>query len=318
MIDQPQASRPKANWMRILRPRKSFTHFVEGFKDESALAAQIKDKPLLDEMLNRFDHMGYETWVLDTSSGRFFTMMQELKDYDLSETLMSLVGKVKGAVYSLRSNQLAASYLGVDPVIYNGNTFLHRWTTDRLLRDYGASRQPSSEEQAVAMGLTSKEVGFLAALSDDELRKLREHGNMEDLRRELRLARRELQSEAPETVLQASSRFARHLIDVVEAYGRDIEDAQRSASRRMTSSGLIFAGSAALGVSALALPQLALLGAAATGIGLAFGGKSVADVIRDHKEGREALAALERSPVSLLYGAYRNYHGDIDTGNRQN
>ncbi|MDI5405254.1 hypothetical protein MJM25_29715, partial [Salmonella enterica subsp. enterica serovar Lubbock] len=33
----------------------------------------------------------------------------------------------------------------------------------------------------------------------------------------------------------------------------------------------------------LAMPQLTLLSAAATGIGLAFGGKSLADIFSEHK-----------------------------------
>lgn len=53
--------------------------------------------------------------------------------------------------------------------------------------------------------------------------------------------------------------------------------------RKKISSGLIFAGTATLGIASLAMPQLTLLSAAATGIGLAFGGKSLADIFSEHK-----------------------------------
>ncbi|TZF83438.1 hypothetical protein FZ998_15185, partial [Salmonella enterica subsp. enterica serovar Typhimurium] len=70
------------------------------------------------------------------------------------------------------------------------------------------------------------------------------------------------------------------------------------------SSGLIFAGTATLGIASLAMPQLTLLSAAATGIGLAFGGKSLADIFR-HKAHKNEIQILEKTPVSLLYGAYK-------------
>ncbi|EKT5283944.1 hypothetical protein QES00_000487 [Salmonella enterica] len=51
--------------------------------------------------------------------------------------------------------------------------------------------------------------------------------------------------------------------------------------------------------------MLTLLSAAATGIGLAFGGKSLADIFSEHKAHKNEIQMLEKTPVSLLYGAYK-------------
>lgn len=59
-----------------------------------------------------------------------------------------------------------------------------------------------------------------------------------------------------------------------------------------------------LGIASLAMPQLTLL-SAATGIGLAFGGKSLADIFSEHKAHKNEIQMLEKTPVSLLYGAYK-------------
>ncbi|ESG96283.1 putative coiled-coil protein, partial [Salmonella enterica subsp. enterica serovar Javiana str. PRS_2010_0720] len=75
--------------------------------------------------------------------------------------------------------------------------------------------------------------------------------------------------------------------------------------KKKISSGLIFAGTATLGIASLAMPQLTLLSAAATGIGLAFGGKSLADIFSEHKAHKNEIQILEKTPVSLLYGAYK-------------
>lgn len=53
------------------------------------------------------------------------------------------------------------------------------------------------------------------------------------------------------------------------------------------------------------MPQLTLLSAAATGIGTAFGGKSLADIFSEHKAHKNEIQMLEKTPVSLLYGAYK-------------
>lgn len=97
----------------------------------------------------------------------------------------------------------------------------------------------------------------------------------------------------------------KHLINVVEEYGKSHESAIKNSKKKKISSGLIFAGTATLGIASLAMPQLTLLSAAATGIGLAFGGKSLADIFSEHKAHKNEIQILEKTPVSLLYGAYK-------------
>lgn len=72
--------------------------------------------------------------------------------------------------------------------------------------------------------------------------------------------------------------------------------------RKKISSGLIFAGTATLGIASLAMPQLTLLSAAATGIGLAFGGKSLADIFSEHKAHKNEIQILEKHPYRFCMG----------------
>lgn len=217
----------------------------------------------------------------------------------------NLLGKVEGAIYAQRSTQLSATLLGIDPVIYSNHMFLHEWTTEQLVKDYGKLNPLSSEEQAITMGLSAAEVKFLTALSDLELKKIRERGQLESLRHELRISRHDLQGKTPDQMQDAANNFSKHLINVVEEYGKSHESAIKNSKKKKISSGLIFAGTATLGIASLAMPQLTLLSAAATGIGLAFGGKSLADIFSEHKAHKNEIQILEKTPVSLLYGAYK-------------
>lgn len=145
----------------------------------------------------------------------------------------------------------------------------------------------------------------LIALSDLELKKIRERGQLESLRHELRISRHDLQGKTPDQMQDAANNFSKHLINVVEEYGKSHESAIKNSKKKKISSGLIFAGTATLGIASLAMPQLTLLSAAATGIGLAFGGKSLADIFSEHKAHKNEIQILEKTPVSLLYGAYK-------------
>ncbi|EJT7753700.1 hypothetical protein EDI97_14805 [Salmonella enterica] len=229
----------------------------------------------------------------------------DLLDYDLPSAIATLLGKVEGAIYAQRSTQLSATLLGIDPVIYSNHMFLHEWTTEQLVKDYGKLNPLSSEEQAITMGLSAAEVKFLTALSDLELKKIRERGQLESLRHELRISRHDLQGKTPDQMQDAANNFSKHLINVVEEYGKSHESAIKNSKKKKISSGLIFAGTATLGIASLAMPQLTLLSAAATGIGLAFGGKSLADIFSEHKAHKNEIQILEKTPVSLLYGAYK-------------
>ncbi|EBG8551192.1 hypothetical protein ABQ88_001751 [Salmonella enterica subsp. enterica serovar Kintambo] len=170
--------------------------------------------------------------------------------------------------------------------------------------DYATLNPLSSEEQAITMGLSAAEVKFLTALSDLELKKIRERGQLESLRHELRISRHDLQGKKPDQMQDAADDFSKHLINVVEEYGKSHESAIKNSKKKKISSGLIFAGTATLGIASLAMPQLTLL-SAATGIGLAFGGKSLADIFSEHKAHKNEIQMLEKTPVSLLYGAYK-------------
>lgn len=292
----------------------TYLAFLEHFgRNEQTFQKILTNKELLKKLLDNFNNIEKEVWVYDTDLKSFTTREVDLLDYDLpsaiatllGSAIATLLGKVEGAIYAQRSTQLSATLLGIDPVIYSNHMFLHEWTTEQLVKDYGKLNPLSSEEQAITMGLSAAEVKFLTALSDLELKKIRERGQLESLRHELRISRHYLQGKAPDQIQDAADNFSKHLINVVEEYGKLHETAIKNSKKKKISSGLIFAGTATLGIASLAMPQLTLLSAAATGIGLAFGGKSLADIFSEHKAHKNEIQILEKTPVSLLYGAYK-------------
>ncbi|ESG28073.1 coiled-coil protein [Salmonella enterica subsp. enterica serovar Meleagridis] len=93
--------------------------------------------------------------------------------------------------------------------MYSNHMFLHEWTTEQLVKDYGKLNPLSSEEQAITMGLSAAEVKFLTALSDLELKKIRERGQLESLRHELRISRHDLQGKTPDQMQDAANNFSK-------------------------------------------------------------------------------------------------------------
>ncbi|ECS0909053.1 hypothetical protein HZN21_003458 [Salmonella enterica] len=268
----------------------TYLAFLEHFgRNEEKFQKILINKELLKTLLNNFNNIEKEVWVYDTDLKSFTTREVDLLDYDLPSAIGTLLGKVEGAIYAQRSTQLSATLLGIDPVIYSNHMFLHEWTTEQLVKDYGKLNPLSSEEQAITMGLSAAEVKFLTALSDLELKKIRERGQLESLRHELRISRHDLQGKTPDQMQDAADNFSKHLINVVEEYGKSHESAIKNSKKKKISSGLIFAGTATLGIASLAMPQLTLLSAA----------------FSEHKAHKNEIQMLEKTPVSLLYGAYK-------------
>ncbi|CHP89360.1 coiled-coil protein [Salmonella enterica subsp. enterica serovar Typhi] len=172
----------------------TYLAFLEHFgRNEETFQKILINKELLKTLLDNFNNIEKEVWVYDTDLKSFTTREVDLLDYDLPSAIGTLLGKVEGAIYAQRSTQLSATLLGIDPVIYSNHMFLHEWTTEQLVKDYGKLNPLSSEEQAITMGLSAAEVKFLTALSDLELKKIRERGQLESLRHELRISRHDLQ-----------------------------------------------------------------------------------------------------------------------------
>lgn len=270
---------------------------------DDGLRKSISDHTLLNRLTSNFQNVGKQVWVMNSQTQEWFVSNSGLESYGLASTIYSLTRKVESAIYAQRSSQVSASILQVDPVIYSNHLFLHEWIVKRLINDYENHRVYSMEEQAIAMGLTSKEVCFLTALSDLELIKIREKGQLEKLRIELRLSRSSLQDGSFENLKKSSSIFSNNLIEIINDYGNTYR-ATLSKNRKNKFKNLgILTGITTLGVASLVLPQCPQLSYIATGVGVTLGGPSLRDIYSDTKKNKNEIARLENNPISLLYGA---------------
>lgn len=62
-----------------------------------------------------------------------------------------------------------------------------------------------------------------------------------------------MQGKTPDQMQDAANNFSKHLINVVEEYGKSHESAIKNSKKKKISSGLIFAGTATLGIASLAM-----------------------------------------------------------------
>lgn len=267
------------------------------------LRKMISDNELLTKLTSNFQNVGDVVWVMNFDTKEYSVSKSKLESFGLATTIRTLAGKVESAIYAQRSSQVSASILQVDPVIYSNHLFLHDWIVKRLINDYENHRIYSTEEQAIAMGLTSKDVNFLTALSDTDLKKIREKGKLESLRNQLRLSRSNLQDSSIDNLKKSSIDFSQNLIEVVSDYGKTYKNKLSINKKNKFKSAAIFTGTATLGVASLILPQYAALSMAATGIGITLGGTSLKDIYLDTKSNKKEITQLEQNPISLLYGA---------------
>lgn len=279
-------------------------HFLNNVKGgDVQLKKMISDNGLLTKLISNFQHVGDIVWVMDYDTKKYSVSKSKLDSFGLATTIRSLAVKVESAIYAQRSSQVSASILQVDPVIYSNHLFLHDWIVKRLINDYENHRIYSTEEQAIAMGLTSKDVDFLTALSDTDLKKIREKGKLENLRNQLRLSRSNLQDSSIDNLKKSSIDFSQNLIEIISDYGNTYKNKLSINKKNKFKSAAILTSSATLGVASLIFPQYAVLSVAATGIGITLGGTSLKDIYLDSKNNKKEIAQLEQNPISLLYGA---------------
>lgn len=264
---------------------------------------ELISSPELDNQLTNLMVLLNKFW--DTHAAALITEVRASKSYRLLLPIQRFGYNISNHLRSLAI--YFDSIIMVDPLHFPSISSLHSFLSLPPDNSYVRMRRLVLLEHISNLfrAIPFMTIKFLTALSDLELKKIRERGQLESLRHELRISRHDLQGKTPDQMQDAADNFSKHLINVVEEYGKSHESAIKNSKKKKVSSGLIFAGTATLGIASLAMPQLTLLSAAATGIGLAFGGKSLADIFSEHKAHKNEIQMLEKTPVSLLYGAYK-------------
>ena len=282
--------------------------------DEEELLKQIKHSDLYNELLNRYKNTGEYTWALDIETRLWQLSNDDFLSLAPSTILRSLINKISSTIYAIKSSHLAAVQYNIDPILYNGNLHIYDWlfTNNILTKDY--SVQLSVEEQIVAKSLLGEETNFLEALSIEDLQIIREEGLLENLRKALRLERNQIGKTLDVANIEDSTnKFTSNMLSVIKDYENEYLSNLKTQGKNKLIRYLSLAGSMALGASTLVFPEAFFLAIFTASSGVLLGGKSIRDIVMETKKEKENIEMIKRNPISVLYGAYKNYNNQVLT-----
>jgi hypothetical protein len=243
-----------------------------------------------------------------TNSAEFF------KNADSFQALASLHWFYYTKLNAFLRNTTNAFAYRADPVIpidrFETYVWLEKENGRQLLE---ASLQRSYPHQVAAHALASKEMEFLEAVSMEDLKRLRESGVFDDLRREIYTIRMRFGESTEGDFSQAADGFRDDLFRLFDEFTNERGKlTKKNRNRvRLTTGG--FAGSLTLGIASIAFSATPLVGLLAGAVSLGIGINAL-DVWKAIKEREVGLRKLTGSNVGILAGYYQKHRGTIRRG----
>ena len=195
--------------------------------------------------------------------------------------------------------------IGWDPILYDRNSFLHKWLFSHATAIGGnnAVSNESQYEQTAVTAMVGDDLNFLEAIDIEDIRHVRQTAFHRDIRKALALSRDAFKVAARRSPEEALREFIANFRDAIQRFGAEYKDlASRQKSARWKS-GLSFAGATSLAAMTFAFPASAILSGLAAGVGVLIGSKSALDLIALEKDNARKKRQMENNPLMLLYRA---------------
>ena len=281
-------------------------------KAQNELIAEINNKDLYQELIHRYERVGEYHWAREYDSTHYELIKYNFAELDPSAILRSLIFKLEGTIYAIKSSHIASIQFNLDPILFNGNLNVYEWlfSEEYVSKDYNIDSY--MEEQIVAKALLGEQTNFLEAISIQDLQLIREEGMLESLRKSLRIERNKIKNKLTVENLEKSTQaFTNNMIALIKDYEDEYTSLLKGQKKQRYTNYINLSGSAALGALTFIFPEAMILAILSASTSLLLGGKSVRDLILDSKKNKEEIAKINKNPISILYGSYKNYNKQL-------
>lgn len=200
-----------------------------------------------------------------------------------------------------------ASNLCCDRLI-NGKKYwaFHKWALQYGCKET-ASKLHLSQEDAVLRAIEMDEVKWLGNINSEDLIRIRENGQMEEMRSLFRVNRARLKKATLDDYETVAREVAEQINWTVKEHNDRVDDRRNALHKQLSLTVGAFAITGSLGIASLFCPPLSSLAIGAAAISIILGGKSARDVINDVISGKKVMKEFRHRPVSVLAEA-----SDID------
>lgn len=272
--------------VHFITTRPGFDSIVRRYKKDH------KFKAVFDELLSNeyADYLPPELRVDGLRAAPF-----EIK----ATTFLANVGEATTEFNMLSS---CAEATASDPIIVRHKQRIFRSYLEATATKASQQFELGKEHAVVAQGLLAKPMGFLEALSLDDLRIMRAEGMLEKTREALRSERERFRRADYGTMGDAGDQFASRFVEIIEDAAKTHLERDSQLRTDIRKNAVYFAGACAVGAASIALPQTLLMQALGLGYSSIIGGSAL-EIHSAAKELKAEKKQFLQNPLGILYGA---------------
>lgn len=206
-----------------------------------------------------------------------------------------------GMVYDLSYSEFESQRLPLCPYIADSDSWGVFARMLQISERESLLHLQVSQEQAALSSFSNQDLSWLSNVTIEELARLREVGFMEEMRQLFRVNAAKLQRASVEDFRSVWAEVSTTINERLAAHSEEIrrKEAEYKRSLKLSSASLLLNGG--IGLASVALPPLLPVAIASAAFSLIVGGKSVRDLVHDHKERTHTTADLANRPVAFLF-----------------
>jgi len=163
------------------------------------------------------------------------------------------------------------------------------------------------EGEAIVNILLQKNLNWIAGVTTQDIIKLRESGQLEEMRNIFRISRQKLRRASLDEYPVISLEVEKNLLERVSEFNKDIEGKKRDLQKKFRISLTGVAFSASLGIASALMPWVAPLAISSLVASIGVGAPSIKGVIDSVLTGKREIRELSSRPIALMLDARKKY-----------
>jgi len=302
------ASRADCEAVDVSTGKMLIEHLVgDGF----ILPSQIVDRRKFDLIVDRFHNDSRFRAVVEEQLSNDYAdylpselRLDELRDAPSTAKLAHFLLNIGESTTEFNMLSTCADQTGSDPIIVRRRQRTFRGYLEACAKRASQQFDLGRESAVVAQGLLAKPMGFLEALSFEDLRIIRSEGMLEQTREALRAERERFRKADYGALDSAGDQFAARFVDIIEETGKSHLEKDSKLRADIRKNAVYFAGGCVVGAATIALPQTLLLQAIGVGYSSVIGGSAM-EIGAAIKERSAAKGRFLQNPLGILYGVMK-------------
>lgn len=279
--------RSKQELMDFLSHLKNFDEFITLAKKRELLVnpeGEPVDEKFLQELRENWEHKYNRALSFPDSLYMLLRGRQTMLTYDL-----------------VVNGKIASNFITDFKGIFSH--FLWQAKNDNKLVFDHLEKKPLSKDMLILNALQLEELKWLGNIPLGKLKKMRERGELQEMRDVLRQNVKDIHDVNDEEFVEVGRQVKYNLEEAFKRHDSNVKELNEKFKRRYAISGATVVVSGSLGMVSALFPPLTLAISVVSSI---LGSESLMQMVKNFLSKREQLQALQKKPVAMLFDAHES------------